>query len=301
MPNPEKIRIVCISDTHKKAPGEGYTLPQGDILIHAGDLTNQGSLSEISKAVSWLSQQTSFKIKIVIAGNHDLSLDPDYNPLKHASGWKVAPPASEVAECRRLLGENDAFTYLQHTSHVVNIPEKAISLKVFGSPYSPHRGGRQNWAFQYDVETEASRIWSEIPDDTDIVVSHTPAKGVCDASQHWTEGGCRGLLGEGLGRVRPLLHVCGHCHEGRGAEVVRWGENGKVVGVREWEDPGRGSKKQSVLDLTGSRRGGLELEAGRETAVVNASVMAKSFGRGGRGMESNKPIVVDLAVPCRER
>ncbi|RMY50518.1 hypothetical protein D0863_14852 [Hortaea werneckii] len=300
MPNPEKIRIVCISDTHNKAPGEGYTLPQGDILIHAGDLTNQGSLSEISKAVSWLSQQTSFKAKIVIAGNHDLSLDPDYNPLKHASGWKVAPPASEVAECRRLLGENDAFTYLQHTSHVVNIPEKAISLKVFGSPYSPDRGGRQNWAFQYDVETEAAGIWSGIPDDTDIVVSHTPAKGVCDASQHWTEGGCGGLLGEGLGRVRPLLHVCGHCHEGRGAKVLRWGENGEVVGTREWEDPGRGSKKQSVLDLTGSRRGGLELEAGRETAVVNASVMAKSFGRGG-GMEFNKPIVVDLVVPCRER
>ncbi|KAI7364310.1 hypothetical protein KC354_g5793 [Hortaea werneckii] len=207
MPISEKIRIVCISDTHNKAPGEGYTLPQGDILIHAGDLTNQGSLSEISKAVSWLSQQTSFKTKIVIAGNHDLSLDPHYNPLKHASGWKVAPPPSEVAECRRLVVENDdAFTYLQHTSQVIPIPERNLSLKIFGSPYSPDRG-RQNWAFQYDVETEAAGIWSGIPDDTDIVVSHTPAKGVCDASQHWTEGGCRGLLGEGLGRVKPLLHT----------------------------------------------------------------------------------------------
>ncbi|GAB1730461.1 hypothetical protein NU195Hw_g2057t1 [Hortaea werneckii] len=298
MPDTEKIRIVCISDTHNKTPGEGYTLPAtGDILIHAGDLTNQGSLSEIQKAVAWLSRQTSFKTKIVIAGNHDLSLDPDYNPFKHASGWKVQPSPGEALECRRLLTENDSFVYLQHTSQTIQVPEKGISLKVFGSPYSPDRG-RQNWAFQYDVETEAARLWSEIPDDTDIVVSHTPAKGVCDASKHWSEGGCPGLLGEGLWRTRPLLHVCGHCHEGRGAKIVRWGEKeGEVEGVREWEDPGRGSKKQSVLDLTGGRRG-MGLEGGRETAVVNASVMAKSFGRG--GMEFNKPIVVDLAVPCRQ-
>ncbi|KAI7368115.1 hypothetical protein KC354_g2917 [Hortaea werneckii] len=296
MPDTEKIRIVCISDTHNKAPGEGYTLPSGDILIHAGDLTNQGSLSEIQKAVSWLSK-ADFKTKIVIAGNHDLSLDPDYR-LKHAEGWTVQPQPTEAAECRRLLTENDSFTYLRHTSHVISIPEKNVSLKVFGSPYSPDRG-RQNWAFQYEAETEAARLWSGIPDDTDIIVSHTPAKGICDASRHWTEGGCPGLLGEGLWRVRPLLHVCGHCHEGRGAKVVRWGgEKGEVEGVKEWEDPGRGSKKQSLLDLTEGRRG-LGLEAGRETAVVNASVMAKSFGRG--GMEFNKPIVVDLTVPCQER
>ncbi|RMY88081.1 hypothetical protein D0864_06716 [Hortaea werneckii] len=298
MPDTEKIRIVCISDTHNKAPGEGYTLPPGDILIHAGDLTNQGSLSEIQKAVTWLSQQTTFSAKIVIAGNHDLSLDPDYNPLKHASGWKVQPSAAEALECRRLLTENDSFVYLQHTSQTIPVPEKEISLKVFGSPFSPD-GGRQNWAFQYDeVEREARGLWSEIPDDVDIVVSHTPAKGVCDASQHWSGGGCPGLLREGLWRTRPLLHVCGHCHEGRGAKVVRWGEKeGEVEGVREWEDPGRGSKKQSVVDLTGGRRG-MGLEGGRETVVVNASVMAKSFGRG--GMEFNKPIVVDLAVPCRQ-
>ncbi|KAI6921592.1 hypothetical protein KC327_g15997 [Hortaea werneckii] len=183
MPDTEKIRIVCISDTHNKAPGEGYTLPPtGDILIHAGDLTNQGSLPEIQKAVTWLSRQTSFSTKIVIAGNHDLSLDRQYNPFKHASGWKVQPSPGEALECRRLLTENDSFTYLQHTTQTIQVPEKEISLKVFGSPFSPD-GGRQNWAFQYDVEREAARLWSEIPDDADIVVSHTPAKGVCDATK----------------------------------------------------------------------------------------------------------------------
>ena len=44
-----KVRIVCVSDTHNAAPGEGYTLPKGDVLIHAGDLTNQGSHAELSR------------------------------------------------------------------------------------------------------------------------------------------------------------------------------------------------------------------------------------------------------------
>jgi len=62
-----KLRIVCISDNHNAAPGEGYTLPKGDVLIHAGDLTNQGNLSELKKALTWL-ESAEFALKIVIAG-----------------------------------------------------------------------------------------------------------------------------------------------------------------------------------------------------------------------------------------
>ena len=64
-----RVRIVCISDTHNAAPGEGYTLPKGDILIHAGDLTNQGSHAELSKAVAWL-ERADFPVKIVVAGKN---------------------------------------------------------------------------------------------------------------------------------------------------------------------------------------------------------------------------------------
>jgi hypothetical protein len=38
-----RTRIVCISDTHNST----VRLPKGDVLIHAGDLTNQGSYSEV--------------------------------------------------------------------------------------------------------------------------------------------------------------------------------------------------------------------------------------------------------------
>jgi len=60
-----KTRFVCISDTHNC--GGAFKLPKGDVLIHAGDLTNQGSFAELEKAVKWL-EETEFEMKIVIAG-----------------------------------------------------------------------------------------------------------------------------------------------------------------------------------------------------------------------------------------
>jgi predicted phosphodiesterase len=62
-----KTRIVCVSDTHNATPGGAFQLPKGDILIHAGDLTNQGSYSELQKTVSWL-EEADFEAKIIVAG-----------------------------------------------------------------------------------------------------------------------------------------------------------------------------------------------------------------------------------------
>lgn len=64
-----KTRFVCVSDTHNASPANGaFKLPKGDVLIHAGDLTNQGSLSELRKTLDWI-EQAEFEIKIVIAGS----------------------------------------------------------------------------------------------------------------------------------------------------------------------------------------------------------------------------------------
>ena len=65
------IRVVCISDTHTNT----LSLPNGDLLIHAGDLTNAGTVEEIQKQLDWLASQPH-REKVVIAGNHDSYLDP---------------------------------------------------------------------------------------------------------------------------------------------------------------------------------------------------------------------------------
>ena len=62
-----RTRFVCISDTHNSFPGAGFKLPPGDVLIHAGDLTNQGSYAELEKTVRWINE-ADFEVKIVIAG-----------------------------------------------------------------------------------------------------------------------------------------------------------------------------------------------------------------------------------------
>ena len=284
--NPQKLRIVCISDTHNHSPGEGYTLPAGDILIHAGDLTNQGSKAELEKAARWL-ETADFAAKIVVAGNHDLSLDSTYG-LKYEEGWRVG--AGEVEACREMVRGIPGVTYLEHEVGEVEVPDRGVSLRVFGSPYSPE-SLKQNWAFQY-AESDAEALWSAIPENIDILITHTPPRGHVDASEHWQEGGCPSLK-QALSRVRPALHVCGHCHEGRGAEIIRWSdEPGQADTVTVWEDPGAGNKKQSLLDLT------RVVSSPAGTAVVNASIMAKSWGRGSKTF--NKPIVVDVMLPRRD-
>ncbi len=70
MATTRKTRIVCISDTHNQTP----KLPSGDVLIHAGDMTTQGSYAELRKTVEWL-EKTEFQAKIVIAGRSTSSLD----------------------------------------------------------------------------------------------------------------------------------------------------------------------------------------------------------------------------------
>jgi Icc-related predicted phosphoesterase len=274
----QKFRIVCISDTHNAAPGEGYSLPKGDILIHAGDLTNNGQPSELKKALTWL-REARYDVKIVVAGNHDLSLDEQY-----------ANQRDEATELRRALREDGGIVYLEHESVTVNLKGREIS--IFGSPFSIAAGEKQ-WAFQYPA-SQAESLWSAIPSDTAILITHTPPIGHLDASEHWIRGGCPALLGALL-RTKPLLHVCGHCHEGRGGRVIRWKDEAEGKhGVSDWRDPGAGNKKQSLFDLTKSRVGHA-LRAGEETVVVNASIMAKSYGRGAKAF--NKPVVVDVELP----
>ncbi|KAL2177257.1 uncharacterized protein P884DRAFT_270139 [Thermothelomyces heterothallicus CBS 202.75] len=66
----DAVSVVCVSDTHNSQP----VLPDGDVLIHAGDLTQSGSLRELQAALDWLRAQLH-PVKIVVAGNRDLLLD----------------------------------------------------------------------------------------------------------------------------------------------------------------------------------------------------------------------------------
>ena len=72
------MRVVCISDTHQR---HGLHIPEGDVLIHAGDVTDRGDLKELTRFRDWFSK-LKFEHKIIVAGNHDSCLVDIVGELK---------------------------------------------------------------------------------------------------------------------------------------------------------------------------------------------------------------------------
>mmetsp|Transcript_44748 Transcript_44748/g.71508 ORF Transcript_44748/g.71508 Transcript_44748/m.71508 type:complete len:263 (-) Transcript_44748:216-1004(-) len=62
------LTVVCISDTH--GGHRQLEMPDGDILIHAGDYTLHGDKEHVLDFNEWLGELT-YKHKIVIQGNHE--------------------------------------------------------------------------------------------------------------------------------------------------------------------------------------------------------------------------------------
>ncbi|KAH8778396.1 Metallo-dependent phosphatase-like protein [Diaporthe sp. PMI_573] len=198
-PLSDAISVVCVSDTHNSQP----VLPNGDILIHAGDLTQSGSFGETQAALDWLKSQPH-RHKIVIAGNHDLLLDPSLDDGPRNSNNKDVGLQRAQLEWGDLTYLQDATTELQCTN--------GRRIRIYGSPWSCQHG---NWAFQYP-RSEGKSQWSNaIPNNTDILVTHGPPRAHLDILRL----GCTGLLSE-LWRVQPALHIFGHVHEGYGKEWV---------------------------------------------------------------------------------
>lgn len=148
---------------------------------------------------------------------------------------------------------DSSVRYLNHDTIKLTLKRDSgpqTTFQVFGSPYSPARG---LWAFGYQPEN-ASALWDQIPLDADVVVTHTPPKFHCDESRDRGAAGCEALR-QTLWRVRPQLAICGHVHEGRGAERILWDLQSPNIKFKEemtgyWTDPDAHSKKQSLLDLT---------------------------------------------------
>ncbi|KAF3767718.1 hypothetical protein M406DRAFT_345585 [Cryphonectria parasitica EP155] len=190
------IRIVCLSDTHDLIVPN---VPDGDLLIHAGDLTNAGTVEDIQRQIDWL-DSLPHRHKIVIAGNHD-------------SWFDVRSRRPEDKTARRRV-DFKRLHYLQNSSVSLDFAD-GRRLNIYGAADLPVCGGDE-FAFQYPPQINP---WAgRIPIDSDVLVTHTPPRWHRDLGL-----GCPGLLGE-VWRVRPRLHVFGHVHWGRGQESVYFDE-----------------------------------------------------------------------------
>lgn len=196
-----KLRLILISDTHNMhelLTGK-FELPKGNILIHAGDITMAGDLDPILNFNEWLGT-LSYKHKIVIAGNHDKFL---------------ADHTDNGFNGKKIL--NNA-TYLDEET--INIK----GINIYGSPYTPSFSNmRKGLAFYKERGIELKSIWDEIPDNTDILITHGPPYGILDKAYDGSAGGFsvgdKPLLEKVL-EVKPKYHVFGHIHEDGGKKLV---------------------------------------------------------------------------------
>eukprot|EP00048_Salpingoeca_helianthica_P015930 m.229481 g.229481 ORF g.229481 m.229481 type:complete len:277 (+) comp17753_c0_seq1:88-918(+) len=197
---PDFLRLVCISDTHNLT--NKLVLPEGDVLVHAGDFSNTGEPEDIIKFSAFLKAQP-FEHKIVIAGNHDLTFDtlnyPRIGPNFHHR--KLHDPASVKA---LLTG----CTYLEDSGCVVD------GVRFWGSPWQPEFF---DWGFNEERGEPILARWRTIPAGVDVLMTHGPPIGHgdrCLPGGH--RAGCVDLLREIQERIKPRVHVFGHIHEGYG-------------------------------------------------------------------------------------
>ena len=176
------MRIVCLSDTH--GFHAGLEVPDGDLLLHAGDATKHGSLEEVAAFNRFLGT-LPHRHKVVIAGNHDWAFE------------------KEAVLARDLITH---AVYLQDEAVVVE------GLRIWGSPWQPWF---YDWAFNLKEGAARRAKWDQIPRDTDVLITHGPPLGHGDRTTSGRQAGCVELL-EAVRRVRPRLHVFGHIHEGYG-------------------------------------------------------------------------------------
>ena len=188
----KKLKIVCISDTHKPRPE--LKIPECDILIHAGDHTFNGTKEECINAIRWLSNlaHNTARYTVFIGGNHDF--------------WLQSTRDTQI--------QNYASIFFEESVHYLEDSEVEIDgFKVWGSPYTPTFG---KWAFMKERGDELKEHWSKIPEDVDILVTHGPPLRVRDSVDGILPLGC----GDLRGRIEELpnlkLHVFGHIHASYG-------------------------------------------------------------------------------------
>ena len=199
------MKIVATSDTHEKHGG--LIVPDGDVFIHAGDFTMIGEPERISAFNVWLGR-LPHKHKIVIAGNHDRTLDSEGCSHEELRDFGQSRITNAI--------------YLCHSG--VEIDGK----KFWGSPYTPWFG--DYWKFSYDRVVQG--FWDTIPKKLDVLITHGPPMKHLDRTLEGEYAGCYDLF-----RVirdmhetddQPRYHIFGHIHEGYGIDE-RAADSGRTV------------------------------------------------------------------------
>jgi len=181
------MKVWHISDTHCNQ--DQLVIPSGiDMVIHSGDASNYRDTcrneSELRSFIDWFAA-LPIPTKIFVPGNHDTSLEKGLVTRDLIEGLGI-----------RLL---------------INEETSVDGLRIWGSPFTPRYG---DWSYMKDRGT-INRIWDNIPEGLDILVTHGPPYGVLDATyDHHNKValvGCSALR-KRVTKVTPRFMLFGHVH-----------------------------------------------------------------------------------------
>lgn len=198
-------RFVCISDTHEKHR-QIKNIPDGDVLLCAGDFTNESDFDRIVDFNAWLGG-LPHKHKVVVSGNHDLFFDHN--------------------KCRYPGISQQYIAMLSNATHYLDSSGCEIEgIKIWGEPRQP---AFFNWAFNVDRE-QMKEVWERVPHDTNILLTHGPPLSYGDFCPDMHDRtklvrvGCK-YQKELIEDYRCLPNlkavVCGHVHMGHGIYQIK--------------------------------------------------------------------------------
>lgn len=160
------MKVVHTSDTHNKYP----ELPECELLIHSGDITDSGTIDELMNGLLWLQSQKA-KMKIFVPGNHDMCLDEH-----HMYGMS---PASIEALVNTQKKDHNIHILLD--SQVDYKPEGwSRTIVIGGTSIQPWFGG---WGFNSTDVWARKNILEYTAAVSNIMVTHAPPKHILDINR----------------------------------------------------------------------------------------------------------------------
>lgn len=181
------MKVWHISDTHS-LHGQ-LQVPDGiDVVVHSGDASNYKdpyrNESELRAFIDWFAT-LPIPTKVFVPGNHDTSL--------------------EKGLITRDLVEHRGIHLL------INEEREIGGLRFWGSPFTPRYG---DWSYMKDRGT-INRLWEQIPDGLDVLITHGPPYGILDSTYNHQNKvelvGCSALR-KRVAKVPPRFMLFGHVH-----------------------------------------------------------------------------------------
>jgi len=191
------LDIVHISDTHSLH--NDLNIPEGDVLVVSGDFTIAGHPGEYDYFNDWLGR-IPIPYKIVTLGNHDIEHMmnvENIDPIKHAQ--------NRLSNAKILSCE----------SFIIN------KFKFYGI----------QWHWFHDWKhtniADGVELWDTTPEDTDVLITHSPPLGMCDEYYGTNTGSFK--LSSVVSKIMPKCHLFGHIHETYKTRTIKWRRSDRMT------------------------------------------------------------------------